>query len=94
MQALFAQYFPLEPLPADFANQLKERVLLEVTLVMAPTKEEFQGLPRWVRSIKPKFLRAFLYRLFMLLLIGTLLSVLGIFFYDSFLGPDQDIHNT
>jgi len=94
MQALFAKYFPIEPLPADFATQLKERVLQEVALVIKPTKEEIILPPRWLHAVKPRFLRTFLYRAFMLLLINTLLLVLGTLFYDAFLDTDQDIHNT
>ncbi|MFN8486990.1 MAG: hypothetical protein U0350_05310 [Caldilineaceae bacterium] len=94
MQALFAKYFPIEPLPADFATQLKARVLQEVALVIKPTQEEIQLLPRWLNAVKPRFLRTFLHRALMLMLVSTLLLVLGAFFYDAFLDADQDIHST
>jgi hypothetical protein len=36
MQALFAKYLPIEPLPAHFAMQLKECVLAEVAIAIKP----------------------------------------------------------
>lgn len=51
MQALFAKLLPIEPLPADFAILLKERVLAEVAIVIKADKTRMISSTAWLRTL-------------------------------------------
>ena len=80
MQALFIKYFPLEPLPADFAAQLKERVLAEVTLVIKPAKGDTQFLPPGLTPLRRKLSRWFFRRFCLFMLISITVLLVGMLF--------------
>jgi hypothetical protein len=88
MQSLFIKYFPLEPLPADFAIRLKERVLTEVTLVIKPviTKPgggEMQFLPLGLKPLRRKLSRWFARRFFLFMLMNMIMLWLAIFLFAT-----------
>ena len=88
MQSLFIKYFPLEPLPAAFAMQLKERVLTEVTLVIKPViikpiGEEMQFLIPGLRPLRRKLSRWFSRRFFLFVFMSILVLWLAIFFFET-----------
>jgi hypothetical protein len=69
MQALFTKFLPIVPLPADFAIQLKERVLAEVAIVIKPDKTRMILSAGWVRALAQKSSLWLFARLWLLALI-------------------------
>ncbi|CAN5522300.1 hypothetical protein BH10CHL1_BH10CHL1_04500 [soil metagenome] len=70
MQALFTKFLPIEPLPADFAIHLKERVLAEVAIVIKADKTRVISLTAWLQTWAKRSSR-WLFTHFWLLVLAT-----------------------
>lgn len=80
MQALFIKYFPIEPLPADFAAQLKARVLTEVALVIQPGQGDKSHLSPELKRLRRKLGRWFFRRFCLFMLINITILLFGLSF--------------
>ncbi len=91
MQALFAKFLPIEPLPAGFAIQLKERVLAEVAVMINADKTGMISSVEWLRILAQKSSFWFFTRLWLLtLIIGSMLWLVAAFVAKLFgLAPED-----
>jgi hypothetical protein len=90
MQALFAHYFPIEPLPTAFAMQLRERVLAEVAVVIKPTRAKTPLVAKWLWTRHKGAMKWLIMRLWLLVLTTLFALWLATTLLLDRIDPSQD----